>query len=146
MALLEKELLSAPTPENWQQVVDKLFDDVTRWAHEWLNGSHAGPGGGVRLSEIEIYQEQITALTIDIPPRAGMLVPKEELVFEPRLLNASAGLGFVDFYVYPARHRVRLVYQFRDQNWSVKTDSGLYWPHPWGKSTFEEIAEGFLRA
>ena len=35
MALLEKELASAPTPEHWQQVIDKLFDDVTGWAQAW---------------------------------------------------------------------------------------------------------------
>ncbi len=145
MALLEKELAFAPTPENWQQVIETLFDNVTAWAQAWL-----GEGGNVRLDSAAnsgrtgLGDTQV--LVIDIPPHEGMLVPKEELVFEPRLLNTSAGMGFIDFFVYPAHHRVRLVYKFQDQSWSVKTDSGLYWPHPWDKSTFVEIAEGFLRA
>ena len=145
MALLEKELASAPTPENWQQVIDRLFDDVTGWAQAWL-----GEVGNVRLDSAAQHGRtglgSSQVLVIDIPPHEGMLVPKEELVLEPTLLNASAGMGFVDFFVYPMHHRVLMVYKFQDQRWSVKTESELYWPHPWGQDTFVEIAEGFLRA
>ncbi len=145
MALLEKELTSAPTPENWQQAIDKLFGDVTGWAQAWL-----GEGGNVRLDSAAnagrtgLGNTQV--LVIDIPPHEGMLVPKEELALEPKGLNAQAEKGFVDFFVWPAHHRVRLVYSFNDQTWSIRTDSGLFWPHPWDKSTFVEIAEGLLRA
>lgn len=145
MALLEKELTSAPTPENWQQAIDRLFNDVTNWAQAWL-----GEGGNVRLDSAVNFGRtglgSSQVLVIDIPPQDKMLVPKEELVFEPKGLNAQAGKGFVDFFVWPAHHRVRLIYSFDDQTWLIRTDSGLFWPHPWNKATFEEIAEGFLRA
>lgn len=150
MALLEKELMSAPTPENWQQAIDTLYGEVTSWAEDWLaSGTYAGPGGGIRLANIEaddgVHLYATQTLTVDISPRPQSLAPKEEIVFEPKVLNPKAGVGFVDFFIYPARHRVRLVYSFRDHTWATQTDSGLYWPHSWGRDTFIEIAEGFLR-
>jgi len=150
MALLEKELTTAPTPENWQQAIRRLYDDVTDWAQEWLSQDGIAKTGSIHLSSIEVddgvHSYTTQTLTVDAPPRPQRLAPKEEIVFEPKVLNPEAGVGFVDFFIYPAHHRVRLVYSFRDQTWATQTDSGLYWPHAWGQETFVEIAEGFLRA
>ena len=150
MALLEKELASAPTPENWQEAINKLYGDVTRWAREWRRQDNLAESTGIRRDSIDaddgVHSYTTQTLTVDAPPRPQRLAPKEEIVFEPKVLNPEAAVGFVDFYIWPAHYRVRLVYSFREQSWTIQTDSGLYWPHAWGQDTFVEIAEGFLQA
>lgn len=34
----------------------------------------------------------------------------------------------------------------RPLEWVVRTESGLDWPHPWGRETFLALAEGLLKA
>ena len=67
-----------------------------------------------------------------------------KLILEPMTHNPATRIGRVDFYVWPAMYRVRLLRGAHDVEWRVKTDSGIYWPMPWNKETFEYIAAGLL--
>ena len=85
-------------------------------------------------------------IEIDAHPQDTRSGHDVKLILEPMAYNSATGIGRVDFYVWPAMYRVRLICKPSLNDWTVKTDSGLDWPHPWNRETFAQIARGFLSA
>jgi len=156
MSASEKEAFPAPpSRDKWLRTIDSLFSDVERWAGEWLVAGDSPPFSSVR---VERTQKEVTdelagdkyvvpVLQIsDVRPREIKMAREEHLVLEPVTFNPVTGKGRVDFYAWPAMYRVRLLQEIGTGLWTVKTDSGLNWPLPWGKKTFVQIAEGLMSA
>ena len=70
----------------------------------------------------------------------------DTLVLEPAMFNPRSGVERIDFYVWPAMYRVRMIHQSGQDGWTIKTDSGINWPLPWNEQTFVQIAEGLFAA
>ena len=154
MSVVETEVMGATRQrEDWLQVVEALFADVEVWAREWLISWEWTPAVGwdVLKREKEIVEDfshdrySVPVLEINARPHEIKLAREEMLVLEPMGFNSSTGMGRIDFYVWPAMYRVRLLNR-AGSRWTIKTDSGLDWPLPWNKETFMQIAEGLLDA
>jgi hypothetical protein len=118
--------------KEWLEALNRLLDDVTAWASEqgWevVQEPHA-------VSETRLGQYEASRLHIK--------TPRGELFLEPRGHNLLSDDGWVEFAVYPSMYRVFLSRSPADR-WVVRTDGGPKWPHPWGRETFLELAEGLL--
>jgi len=156
MSAAEKEAFPNPSSrDGWLQAIDTLFLDVEQWATEGLVAGDASPSSTVTLekTEKEIADEWagdtyvVPVLRIgNIQLREPQKAREEYLMLEPIMFNSVTGKGRVDFYAWPAMYRVRLLQETATGLWTVKTDSGLNWPLPWGEKTFVQIAEGLMSA
>lgn len=140
--------------QEWMPAVEALFSDVEHWAREWLTVSGWTPlhGWDVVRQEKEIMDDFsqakhiVPTLHVNARPQEITSGREVQLILEPITFNPSTGMIRVDFYVWPAMYRVRLLHEAKYDNWIVKTDSGLNWPLPWNEATFRQIAEGLLDA
>jgi len=156
MSAAEKEAFpDPPSRDGWLRMIDSLFSDVERWAGEWLVAGDSPPFSGVRVERThkevtdEIADDRyiVPVLQIsDMRPREPKKAREEYLALEPITFNSVTGKGRVDFYAWPTMYRVRLLQETGTSLWTVKTDSGLNWPLPWGEKTFVQIAEGLMGA
>lgn len=156
MSIAEREVAGAARRrEDWLRAIEALFAHVEQWAAEGLVAGDASPSSTVMLekTEKEIVDEWargtyvVPVLRIgNIQLRGPQKAREEYLVLEPIMYNSVTGTGRVDFYAWPAMYRVRLLQEMPTGLWTVKTDSGLNWPLPWGEKTFVQIAEGLLDA
>jgi hypothetical protein len=122
----------------WQSALSALESDITTWAEE--------RGWKVSCEEIAIDEEafpfsyKVTALTIE--------TDQGRIVIEPIARWVYGVKGRVDLYAYPSFHRVKMLYSAYTESegqWTVRTDSGIDWPEPWGKTAFYNLAQGLLR-
>jgi len=156
MSVAEREVAGATRRrEDWQRAVEALFADVEEWAAQGLVAGDASPSSAVTLekTEKEIADEWAGGTYVVPVLRIGNIQLKgpqrareEYLMLEPIMFNSITGEGRVDFYAWPAMYRVRLLQEIATGLWTVKTDSGLNWPLPWGEKTFVQIAEGLMSA
>ena len=66
-------------------------------------------------------------------------------MFRPIGWNTLGSKGRIDLYAWPTLYRV-MPLRRSDDSWVVRTESGIDWPHPWGKETFVELARGLVKA
>ncbi|MGI4790852.1 MAG: hypothetical protein ACRYFS_18630 [Janthinobacterium lividum] len=157
MAVAEKKPSVKPIEkeagyEEWLQAVNALIDDVEMWAREWLISTGWTPAYGwdVLKRNIEIADEfstdlyPVEVLEINSRPDDIKLGRDTKLVLEPVFYKPVTGIGRVDFYVWPAMYRVRLLHKTGRDKWIVKTDSHVNWPLPWNQESFILIAEDLL--
>lgn len=156
MSIAEREVAGAARRrEDWLRAIEAMFADVEGWATEGLVAGDASPSSTVTLEKTKkkIADEwagdayvvpvlQISNIQLKGPQKAR----EEYLMLEPIMFNSTTGEGRVDFYAWPAMYRVRLLQEIATGLWTVKTDSGLNWPLPWGEKTFVQIAEGLMSA
>lgn len=117
----------------WQDVMGTLASTVEDWsrARKWE----------VEWSSAEVDEEllgtyKISVLTIE--------TEKGRLLLEPIARMVVGAEGRVDLYAWPTLFRVMLLYT-ADRTWTVRTDSGIDWPQPWGMETFYALAAALLR-
>ena len=156
MSVAEQEAFpKPPSRDGWLQAIDDLFSDGEKWAGEGLIAGNSSPSSAIRVERTEkemtdeFAGDTYTAPVLricNIQPREPQRAREEYLVLEPIMFNPVTGKGRVDFYVWPAMYRVRLLQETATGLWTVKTDSGLNWPLPWGEKTFVQIAEGLMSA
>ena len=147
MAAAEKILMLEPAANSagrnrWVYAVEALVAEVSEWSEseDWdvlVRG---------RKSDRDLSYEEhsLPVIEIDAHPQDARSGRDVKLILEPMTYNPATKIGRVDFYVWPAMYRVRLLKGAHDVEWRVKTDSGIYWPMPWNKETFEYIAAGLL--
>ncbi len=130
--------------EEWLSAVEALMTQVTEWS--------CSQGWDVVVRDREAdrdfsnEEQWASVIEIDAHPQDARSGSDVKLVLEPMTYNSLTGTGRVDFYVWPALYRVRLLHGPDDGEWIVRTDSGLDWPLPWNKETFTQIVDGLLRA
>lgn len=149
MTVAEK-LSTRQTPENtagreeWLDAVEVLAAEVTEWSHSqgWDILARS------RKADRDFFDEEqgVSIIEIDTHPQDDRSGSDVKLVLEPMAYNSVSGIGRVDFYVWPALYRVRLLHSPDNSNWIIRTDSGLDWPLPWNQETFTQIVHGLLRA
>ena len=120
--------------EEWLGAIDALREQVRGWAE--------AQGWQVDQSEREVLEEQIGAYNV---PVLEIETPRGQVVLEPKGQDLVGARGRVDLYAWPTLYRVMLLRK-PGQDWVVRTESGLNWPHPWEQATFVELAEGLLGA
>jgi hypothetical protein len=118
----------------WLGAIDSLEHQVHEWAEQ--------QGWAVSRSERELDEQSLGTYKV---PILEIETPRGEVVLEPVGQDTLGGWGRVDLSAWPSLYRVRLLWK-SGQNWVVRTDSGLDWPHPWGPATFVELAEGLVAA
>jgi hypothetical protein len=126
---------AARAKDEWLRTVDELEQQVREWAE--------AQGWTVEQSEREVNDAYIGTYKV---PVLEITTPQGEVVLEPAGTDVLRAQGRVDLYAWPSHYRVLLFRETDRQNWLVWTESGLTWPHPWGPSTFVELAEGLAKA
>jgi hypothetical protein len=116
----------------WLQVVDALARQVRDWA--------AKKGWSVTEEQREVNEERLGLYQV---PVLKIDTPNGQVILEPIARDVAGAEGRVDLYAWPTYFRVKLL-RSADENWYVRTDSGINWPHPWREETFAELAEGLL--
>jgi hypothetical protein len=125
---------AARIKDEWLRAVEALGGEVRGWAEN--------KGWSVEQSEREVTEEQPGTYTV---PVLEIETPRGQVVLEPKGQDLIGARGRVDLYAWPSLYRVMLLRR-PGQDWVVRTESGLNWPHPWEQATFVEIAEGLLGA
>ena len=120
--------------EEWLGAIEALREQVRGWAE--------AQGWQVDQSEREVLEEQIGTYKV---PVLEIDTPRGQVVLEPKGQDLVGARGRVDLYAWPTLYRVMLLRK-PGQDWVVRTESGLNWPHPWEQATFVELAEGLLGA
>ena len=147
MTIAEKIPPAVPAEERteqreWLQAVEALVTEVTKWSHSqgWRTAARTK-----RVMD-ESLQKEYTMPVLDIITEREYrgLSREVKLVVEPVFFDTARGIGRVDFYVWPAMYRVRLLHKTGRAEWSAKTDSHVNWPLPWNQESFVLIAEGLL--
>ena len=124
---------------DWTASVDALFQQVHQWVQEdrpkeWQ----------VNFSTAEVTEESLghyVTKVMEISAHHG------RLILGPIGLDVFGARGRIDFYAWPSLYRVMLLRSFDpDENWIIRTESGIDWPNPWDKNTFLAIAEQLLSA
>jgi hypothetical protein len=124
----------ATTRAEWLHTIEQILGEIEHWAHDagWL----------VSRSRRTIQEDSIG--TYDAPI-LQVKTPPGNLIVEPIAYSIFSGVkGRIDLYAWPSMHRVRLVKV--DDQWRVRTDSGINWPKPWGRETFLELANELTAA
>lgn len=122
--------------EHWRRAVAALIDAVQLWVS-------ASSGWKVSQSDTEITEDG-TGRPYALPI-LEITSPQGVIVLEPIAARVAGARGRVDFYGWPSLYRVMLLLQ-PEGEWVVRTDSGIDWPHDWGKDTFFELAKSLSRA
>jgi hypothetical protein len=120
--------------EEWLGAVDALGKQVRGWAEQ--------QGWSVDQSEEEVTEEELGTYRV---PIWQIHTPRGTALLRPVGREILGARGRVDLSAWPTLYRVMLL-QKPDQNWVIRTESGLNWPHPWKQETFVEVTEGLLGA
>ncbi len=117
----------------WLDAIRRLQGEIATWAQE--------QGWEVETEEKEIREGRLGTY---LAPVLNIQAPEGRLVVEPKARFVYGTDGGLEFYAWPSFHRVRLLR--RDGRWTVRTDSGIDWPHGWSKATFRELAHALAVA
>ncbi len=149
MTVAEKVLTTSPEKKNtgrdeWLYAAKALMTQVTEWSHSqgWDVLARAREAD----RDFSTEEQGASIIEIDAHPQDARSGSDVKLVLEPITYNSVTGIGRIDFYVWPALYRVRLLYRLSSNEWTIRTDSGLDWPLPWSKETFMQIVHGLLKA
>ena len=93
-------------------------------------------------TERDVTEDEIGTYRI---PVLELELPQGQVVLEPMGQDTLGSWGRFDLYAYPSLYRVMLLRR-PGVNWTVRTESGINWPHPWQETTFVELAEGLAAA
>ena len=130
--------------EEWLHAVKALMSQVTEWSHS--QGWDVFARGREANRDFSYEEQGVSIIEIDAHPQDARSGSDVKLILEPMTYNSVTGTGRVDFYVWPALYRVRLLHKSDNGEWIIRTDSGLDWPLPWNQETFTQIVHGLLRA
>ena len=122
----------------WTEAADSLFQQVQQWvaedrAQDWR----------ISLSLVDITEESLGSYgtqVMEINTHGG------RLVLEPVGRDVLGAKGRIDLYAWPSLYRVMLLHSFKEEGWIIRTESGINWPNPWGRTSFLEVAEQLLSA
>lgn len=128
--------------EEWSQSVDDLIANMAKWSH--TQGWRTAVRDTEVIDESTQQEHKMPVLDILTEREYAGLSREVKLVVKPVTFRSAIGGGRVDFYIWPAMYRVRLLQDTCGDKWRVKTDSGIYWPMPWDEERFVYIADGLL--
>jgi len=128
----------------WLETIETLFSEVETWAsaHGWATQRRSKEFA----DEFALDKYIVPVLEINPPSQRSEQPYSDTLVLEPVTFNPRNGVERIDFYVWPAMYRVRMIHKANQDGWVIKTDSGIDWPLPWNEQTFVQIAEGLFAA
>jgi hypothetical protein len=132
MATLAKTGRSGQARDAWLTAVHQLIDQVAAWAKDrkWA----------VDRQEKQVNESRLGSYSV---PVLVVRAPAGLVYVEPVARYVAKADGRVDLYSFPSMNRMMLL-RVGDE-WSLKTDSGVKWPEPWGKQTFVHLV-GLLNA
>ncbi len=122
--------------DEWVQALSTLETNITEWSQE--AGWQVRPFGRV-FTEESTGQYTAPDLVIDTP--AG-----ERLTVEVKGRGPSEASGRVQLAAWPTLFRVILLHKPGDDNWVIRTDSGIPLRQPWNHDTFVSLAKDLLNA
>lgn len=118
---------------DWTDSVNTLFQQVQQWIME------DRPEWQIELTTADVTEESLGRYDIpvmEIDTRSG------RVILEPIGLDVFGARGRVDLYAWPSHYRVMLLRSSDpNEDWTIRTESGINWPNPWGKDSFVAIAE-----
>ena len=123
--------------QEWTAAVNALLQQVQRWIEE------DRPDWEIDFSSADVTEASSGSYTI---PVLEISNPAGRLILEPVGRDVFGAKGRIDFYAWPSLYRVMLLRSFADEEWVIRTESGIDWPQPWGKHSFLTVAEQLLSA
>ncbi len=122
--------------EEWTEALRTLEKNITEWS--------AGERWQIRHFE-RIFTEastgQYTAPDLVIETPDG-----ERLTVEVKGRGLAEGSGRVQLSAWPTLFRVILLHKSGEENWVIRTDSGIPIRQPWNRETFISLAKDLLNA
>jgi hypothetical protein len=112
----------------WLRDIEPIVTDVSSWS--------ADIGWIVHRKEKPEHERALGDYTV---PVVEIKTPAGHLIVEPVARAVVGADGRIDLYAWPSLHRMMLIRA--GGQWRLKTDSGVYWPKPWSKETFLELAQ-----
>ncbi len=115
----------------WQEVVQRLADQITGWAREegWeVQMTEARVLEGYPYPPTLVIQAPQGRLKLELPPQDEGRTPRPKL------------------YVWPGLYRVWLVYRGEPRGWEIWTDSGIPLHEDWNRETFITLAHDLMGA
>lgn len=120
------------TPSQWEEILQRLADQVTGWAQE--------EGWAVQRMEAQVFEGYPYPPTLDITAPEGSL--KLEM---PSLSLLEVGrVPRPKLCAWSSLYRVWLKYQGEQGDWEVWTDSGIPIHEDWSAKTFTTVARDLL--
>ena len=122
--------------EEWTHALQVLETDVTQWSQ--------AEGWRVR-PETRVFTEESTGpytapdLIIETPQG-------ERLTVEVKGRGPSQASGRVQLSAWPTLFRVMLLHKPGQDEWTIRTDSGIPIRQPWRRETFVSLAKDLLNA
>jgi hypothetical protein len=126
-AAVRRERLTSIETEDWFRAVVALCDDIESWskAKHW----------SVHRDEKTIVDDDRGPYSVD---RLTIATPQGRILINPIGADVTSADGRVDIEAFPAL--VRLALLRKGEKWELRTDSGIKWPEPWGRKTFQNVA------
>ena len=128
---LSKEQM-AQEREEWLHSITALMTQVKTWAN--------AQGWDRDDSDTEIHENPIGSYTL---PVLTIATPWGRVVIEPVARFVIGAKGRVDLYAWPTLNRVILL-RNRNNEWVIRTESGLVWPQHWEEATFVDLVQNLL--
>jgi len=113
--------------EEWLAAIQALLSEIRKWT--------AAARWAVTEERKETTEDLVGAYSTQV---LRIKTPNGLLYVEPIGRDVIGADGRVDLYSWPSLHRLLLLRQ-QDQ-WRLKTESGVEWPEEWGKDTFVKLA------
>ena len=120
----------------WLQALNTLEKNITEWSK--------GEGWQVRPFE-RVFTEASTG--IYTAPDLIIETPDgERLNVEVKGRGPAEASGRVQVSAWPTLFRVTLLHKSEEDNWTIRTDSGIPIRKPWNQETFVLLAKDLLSA
>ena len=123
--------------QEWTAAVGALLARVQEWAAE------DRPKWGFEFSTADVTEASSGSYTV---PVLELVAPNGRLMLEPIGCDVYGANGRIDLYAWPSLYRVMLLRSFAGDEWTIRTESGIDWPQPWGKPGFLAVADRLLSA
>lgn len=122
--------------DDWTRAVLDLEKDVADWAK--AEGWDVSASDRV-VSEESIGDYAVPDLTIETPEG-------QRLILEVKGRGPANASGRVQLFAWPTLFRVLLLRKSGDDNWIIRTDSGIPLRKTWNRETFITLARDLLSA
>ena len=126
----------ASVREEWTQALRTLEKNLTEWSEE--EGWQIRPFERI-FTEASTGQYTAPDLVIETPDG-------ERLNVEVKGRGPSEASGRVQLSAWPTLFRVILLHKSGEENWVIRTDSGIPIRQPWNQKTFISVAKDLLSA